>query len=187
VDSNITSREVILPSERAFAYKMKLDALKHQGRTCGTEFHKSRDSVTDDMSGRQVQKYIRLTELIPELLELVDEGSMAMRPAVELSYLPINEQMAVYEACRNTVSTPSHDQTIRMRKFSSMGDLIPRRINQILNEVKPNQREQLKLPMDDISRYFPSSYTPDRMQKVILKLLESWQRQRQREAERDSR
>jgi ParB family chromosome partitioning protein len=181
VDSNLISREHILPSERAFAYKLKYDALKHQGKALGHSVHKSRDEITDDMSGRNVTRYIRLTELIPELLELVDAGTMAMRPAVELSYLPPEEQRLVFEACDENFCTPSHPQAIRLRRSQERGNLTERGIVAVLAEEKPNQQLKLKLRMDDISKYFPKSYTPQRMQEVIIRLLEQWQRRREHE------
>jgi ParB family chromosome partitioning protein len=181
VDSNLIGREHILPSERAFAYKLKYDALKHQGKTLGHSVHKSRDEITDDMSGRNVTRYIRLTELIPELLELVDAGTMAMRPAVELSYLPPEEQKLVFAACEDTVCTPSHPQAIRLRRYSQGGHLDQYKALDVMSEEKPNQQLKLNFRMNDIKKYFPKSYTPQRMQEVIIRLLEQWQRHRERE------
>ena len=123
VDSNL-QREHLLPSEKAFAYKMKLEALKHQGKTYGQVVHKSRENISDNESGRQVQRYIRLTHLIPELLKLVDEERIAFTPAVELSYLPKNEQRMLFEEIEYTDATPSLSQAQRLRKFSEQGRLL---------------------------------------------------------------
>ena len=179
VDSNI-QRENILPSEKAFAYKMKLEALKHQGKTYGQVVHKSRDNISDNESGRQVQRYIRLTHLIPELLKLVDEERIAFTPAVELSYLPENEQRMLFEEIEYTDATPSLSQAQRLRKFSEQGRLSIDTIFAVLSEEKPNQKEQVKFKTEDIRKYFPKSYTSLDMQKTIITLLEKWQRQRER-------
>ena len=179
VDSNL-QREHLLPSEKAFAYKMKLEAIKHQGKTYGQVVHKSRDSISDNESGRQVQRYIRLTHLIPELLKLVDEGRIAFTPAVELSYLPENEQKMLTEEIEYTDATPSLSQAQRLRKFSEHGRLSIATIFAVLCEEKPNQKEQVKFKTEDIRKYFPKSYTSLDMQKTIITLLEKWQRQRER-------
>lgn len=179
VDSNI-HREHILPSEKAFAYKMKLEALKHQGKTYGQVVHKSRDNISDTESGRNVQRYIRLTYLIPELLKLVDEERIAFTPAVELSYLPENEQKILAEEIEYTDATPSLSQAQRLRKFSEQGRLSIDTIFAVLSEEKPNQKEQVKFKTEDIRKYFPKSYTSLDMQKTIISLLEKWQRQRER-------
>lgn len=179
VDSNL-QREHLLPSEKAFAYKMKLEAMKHQGKTYGQVVHKSRDSISDNESGRQVQRYIRLTHLIPELLKLVDEGRIAFTPAVELSYLPENEQKMLTEEIEYTDATPSLSQAQRLRKFSEQGRLSIDTIFAVLSEEKPNQKEQVKFKTEDIRKYFPKSYTSLDMQKTIITLLEKWQRQRER-------
>lgn len=179
VDSNL-QREHLLPSEKAFAYKMKLEALKHQGKTYGQVVHKSRDSISDNESGRQVQRYIRLTHLIPELLKLVDEERIAFTPAVELSYLPENEQKMLAEEIEYTDATPSLSQAQRLRKFSEQGRLSIDTIFAVLSEEKPNQKEQIKFKTEDICKYFPKSYTSLDMQKTIITLLEKWQRQRER-------
>ncbi len=148
VDSNL-QRTMILPSEKAFSYKMRLEAIKRQGKrsekTCGPVVHKSRDNVSDE-SGRQVARYIRLTELIPELLDLVDERKMALRPAVELSYLSPEEQKVVYEETVIRDCMPSHAQTIRMRKLSESSTLTDSTIDDIMREEKPNQKEKLHIP-----------------------------------------
>lgn len=179
VDSNL-QREHLLPSEKAFAYKMKLEPMKHQGKTYGQVVHKSRDSISDNESGRQVQRYIRLTHLIPELLKLVDEGRIAFTPAVELSYLPENEQKMLTEEIEYTDATPSLSQAQRLRKFSEQGRLSIDTIFAVLSEEKPNQKEQVKFKTEDIRKYFPKSYTSLDMQKTIITLLEKWQRQRER-------
>ena len=178
-DSNL-QREHLLPSEKAFAYKMKLEALKHQGKTYGQVVHKSRDNISDNESGRQVQRYIRLTHLIPELLKLVDEERIAFTPAVELSYLPENEQKMLAEEIEYTDATPSLSQAQRLRKFSEQGRLSIDTIFAVLSEEKPNQKEQVKFKTEDIRKYFPKSYTSLDMQKTIISLLEKWQRQRER-------
>ena len=179
VDSNL-QREHLLPSEKAFAYKMKLEAMKHQGKTYGQVVHKSRDNISDNESGRQVQRYIRLTHLIPELLKLVDEERIAFTPAVELSYLPENEQKILAEEIEYTDATPSLSQAQRLRKYSEQGGLSIDTIFAVLSEEKPNQKEQVKFKTEDIRKYFPKSYTSLDMQKTIITLLEKWQRQRER-------
>lgn len=179
VDSNI-HREYILPSEKAFAYKMKSEALKHQGKTCGQVVHKSRDNISDTESGRNVQRYIRLTYLIPELLKLVDEERIAFTPAVELSYLSEYEQQILLEQIEFTDATPSLSQAQRLRKFSKDGNFFVDTVFAVLNEEKPNQKEQVRFMEDDIRKYFPKNYTKSDMQKIIISLLEKWQRQRER-------
>lgn len=157
VDSNL-QRTAILPSEKAFSYKMRLEALKRQGKrpepTCGPVVHKSRDNVSDE-SGRQVSRYIRLTELIPELLNLVDENKMALRPAVELSYLSKDEQETVWEQIEDRECLPSHAQTIRMRKLSELGELTDSAVTKIMKEEKPNQVDKIHIPYNEIRKYIP--------------------------------
>ena len=183
VDSNL-QREHLLPSEKAFAYKMKLEAIKHQGKTSCQVGAKSRTdeqiSETVKDSARQVQRYIRLTHLIPELLKLVDEERIAFTPAVELSYLPENEQRMLAEEIEYTDATPSLSQAQRLRKFSEQGRLSIDTIFAVLSEEKPNQKEQVKFKTEDIRKYFPKSYTSLDMQKTIITLLEKWQKQRER-------
>ena len=181
VDSNI-HREHLLPSEKAFAYKMKLEALKHQGKTYGQVVHKSRDNISDTESGRQVQRYIRLTYLIPELLKMVDEEQIAFTPAVELSYLPENEQKKLVAEIEYADATPSLSQAQRLRKFSEQGRLSVDTIFAVLREEKPNQKEQVKFMTEDIRKYFPENYSNKDMQDTIIRLLEKWQRQRERTA-----
>ena len=183
VDSNL-HREHILPSEKAFAYKLKMEALKHRGITCGQVGHKSRDSLTDDDSGRQVQRYIRLTPLIPELLRLVDDGKIALTPAVELSYLPEKAQACLLEEIRRNDCTPSLSQAIRMKKLYQTGSLSPEDISTIMQEEKANQQEKVSFKTGDLRKFFPKSYSAAQMQETILKLLTEYQRKRQRAAER---
>ena len=181
VDSNI-HREHLLCSEKAFAYKMKLEALKHQGKTYGQVVHKSRDNISDTESGRQVQRYIRLTHLIPELLKMVDAERIAFTPAVELSYLPENEQKKLVAEIEYADATPSLSQAQRLRKFSEQGRLSVDTIFAVLSEEKPNQKEQVRFMAEDIRKYFPKNYSNKDMQDTIIKLLEKWQRQRERNA-----
>lgn len=182
VDANL-KREHILPSEKAFAYKMKLEAIKHQGKTtCGQVVHKFREKISDSESGRQIQRYIRLTYLIPELLKLVDEDRMALTPAVELSYLSLDEQHKLYEQIEYTDATPSLSQAQRLRRLSADYNFFSDSIALILNEEKPNQKEQLRFKTEDLKKYFPRNYTPKDMQEVIIKLLERWKRSRDKDA-----
>ena len=184
VDSNL-HREHILPSEKAFAYKLKMEALKHRGITCGQVGHKSRDTLSDDDSGRQVQRYIRLTHLIPELLQLVDDGKIALTPAVELSYLPEKAQTCLLEEMRRNDCTPSLSQAIRMKKLYQAGSLSPEDISTIIQEEKANQQEKVSFKTGDLRKFFPKSYSAAQMQETILKLLTEYQRKRQRS--RDAR
>ena len=183
VDSNL-HREHILPSEKAFAYKLKLEAMKHQGITCGQVGHKSRDEISDTDSGRQVQRYIRLTYLIPELLELVDEKRVAFTPAVELSYLNEVEQADLVEEICICDATPNLSQAQRLRAISREEGLTPEHIGEILAEEKANQREKIKIPAERIRRFFPKSYTTEQIEEAIVKICESRYRARQG---RDSR
>lgn len=183
VDSNL-HREHILPSEKAFSYKLKMEALKHRGITCGQVGHKSRDTLSDDDSGRQVQRYIRLTYLIPELLQLVDDGRIALTPAVELSYLPEKAQTCLLEEMRRNDCTPSLSQAIRMKKLYQTGSLSPEDISTIMQEKKANQQEKVSFKTGDLRKFFPKSYSAAQMQETILKLLSEYQRKRQRAAER---
>lgn len=184
VDSNLR-REHLLPSEKAFAYKMKLEAMKHQGKTYGQVVHKSRDVIADNESGRQVQRYIRLTCLIPKLLKMVDEQRIALTPAVELSYLPEEEQRKLADEIEYADATPSLSQAQRLRRFSEQGRLSVDTIFAVLSEEKPNQKEQVRFQTEDIRKYFPSNYSSKDMQKTIIKLLEKWQRQRERNAKEE--
>lgn len=177
VDSNL-HREHILPSEKAFAYKLKMEALKHRGITCGQVGHKSRDSLTDDDSGRQVQRYIRLTHLIPELLQLVDDGKIALTPAVELSYLPEKAQTCLLEEMRRNDCTPSLSQAIRLKKDYQAKTLTAPKLRSIMSEEKANQKERLKIPMERIRKFFPKSYTPIQIEEAVVKLCENNYRRR---------
>ena len=187
VDSNL-HREHILPSEKAFAYKMKLDALNHQGITSGQVGQKwSREKMADEAidSGRQIQRYIRLTYLIPELLSMVDDGKIAFNPAVELSYLDSYQQRAVLDAMALNDCTPSHAQSIRLKKLAQEGLLDDQIVYAVLAETKPNQQEQLKFKREELRKYFPSGYTEEQMRRDIIKGLELLKRQRERN--RDAR
>ncbi len=186
VDANL-QRETILPSEKAFAYKMKLDAIKHQGKASVQVAEKllSVEKVADDAgeSKEQVRRYIRLTHLIPELLSMVDENKIAFNPAVELSYLSHSEQLILLDAIKQNDCTPSHAQSIRLKKLSQEGTLSRDTIFEILAEQKPNQQEQYKFKREDIRKYFPKSYTDKQVYDTVLKLLEQWQRKRERDRE----
>lgn len=195
VDSNL-QREHILPSEKAFAYKMKLEALKCQGRRSDLT---SRPMVgkldnAEDVgnesgdSGRQVQRYIRLTELVPELLELVDNGRMAFRPAVEISYLTQDEQRDLVETIDSEDCTPSLSQACRMKKLSQEGKLDMDAIFAIMTEEKANQKEKIKIPAERLEKYFSRGTSPAEIERVILLALDAYYaRIRQRSADRDTR
>ena len=192
VDSNV-QRENILPSERAFAYKMKLEVLKRQGArtdlTSGQVVQKSRLSIeiVAAQAGenyKQVQRFIRLTNLIPDLLDMVDTKKIAFNPAVELSYLTQEEQTQLLDAMESEQSTPSLSQAQRLKKFSQEGNLSPAVMRAILSEEKKHDLERVTLSTNTLRKYFPHSYTPQQMETTILKLLESWQRKRQRNQER---
>ena len=181
-DANL-QRETILPSEKAFAYKMKLEALKHQGRTTSRQVvgkSESADMVSDTESGRQVQRFIRLTELIPQLLEMVDEKKIAFNIGVELSYLQKDEQKNLLDTIESEDCTPSLSQAQRMKKLSQSRELNMDVIFGIMTEEKANQKEQVRFMEEDIRKYFPRSYTKADMQKTIISLLEKWQKQRER-------
>lgn len=188
VDSNL-QRESILPSEKAFAYKMKRDALNHQGITSPQVGEKlltvEKIGADSGDSKNQVLRYIRLTYLIPELLEMVDENKIAFNPAVEISYLDQSEQRVLLNAMELNDCTPSHAQSIRLKKLSQEGVLQDQTIYDILAEQKPNQQEQYKFKREDIRKYFPKSYTDKQVCDTVIKLLEQWQRRRERD--RDSR
>ena len=191
VDSNI-QREELLPSERAFAYKMKLEALKHQGArmdltSCqvGTKLRadeKLAESVNE--SARTVQRFIRLTELISELLDMVDERKLAFNPAVEVSYLKQDEQRMLLEAMDAEQTTPSLSQTQRLKKFSQEGRLTEEAMSAIMSEEKKSDMDKVTLRSDTLRRYFPKSYTPKQMEQTIIRLLDVWQKQRQKNQER---
>ena len=182
VDSNL-HREKILPSEKAFAYKLKMEAIRHQG-TSGQHGQKwTRDEISDGDSGRQVQRYIRLTELIPEILSMVDEGKIALTPAVELSYLTKQEQRDLLETMESEDCTPSLSQAIQMKRLSQAGELDIDRIFDILREPKANQIDKISFRTADIRKYFPKTYSAARIHEHILKLLEVDFRKRQRSRE----
>lgn len=188
VDANL-QRETILPSEKAFAYKMKLDAIKHQGKASVQVAEKllSVEKVADDAgeSKDQVRRYIRLTYLIPELLSMVDENKIAFNPAVEISYLEQTEQRVLLDAIEQNDCTPSHAQAIRLKKLSQDGVLESQMIYEVMAEQKPNQQEQIKFRRDEFQKYFPPQYSNEQMRKDILKGLELLKRQRERN--RDAR
>ena len=194
VDSNL-QREHILPSERAFAYKMKMDAIKHQGRradlTCAQDEHKldgkkSRDIVAEEagVSKNQVSRYIRLTELIPEIRDMVDEKKIAFNPAVELSYLKPEEQRDFLGAMDYAQATPSLSQAQRLKKLSQEGECKLDAMCDVMSEVKKDDMTTITISHDVLRKYFPKSYTPQQMQDVIVKLLEQWQKKRNREQAR---
>lgn len=188
VDANL-QRETILPSEKAFAYKMKLEAIKHQGVTSRQVGEKllsvTQVSKDSDDSERQIQRYIRLTYLIPELLSMVDDNKIAFNPAVEISYLDRDEQITLLDAINMNDCTPSHAQSIRLKKMSQDGLLTADGVYAVLSEEKPNQREQIKLPRDELRKYFPQNYSDEQIKRDILKGLELLKRQRERN--RDAR
>ena len=192
VDSNL-QRESLLPSERAFAYKMKLEAVKHQGartdltsRQLGEKSQTSIQKVADQAgeSQRQVQRYIRLTELIPELMDMVDEKKIALNPAYELSFLKKEEQVDLLDAMDSEQATPSLSQAQRLKKYSQEGHLTLDMMRVIMGEEKKSDLDRVTFTSVTLRKYFPKSYTPQRMQETIIKLLEQWQRKRQRDQER---
>lgn len=188
VDANL-QREIILPSEKAFAYKMKLDAIKHQGVTSAQLGQKllSVEKVAEDAgeSCNQVKRYIRLTYLIPELLSMVDENKIAFNPAVEISYLERSEQQVLLDAMEQNACTPSHAQAIRLKKLSQEGVLESQMIYEVMAEQKPNQQKQIKFKREEFQKYFPPKYSNEQMRKDIIKGLELLKRQRERN--RDTR
>ena len=191
VDSNL-QREHILPSERAFAYKMKLEAIKKQGTRSDLTSRQlvgkleAADLVgqSSDESGRQVQRFIRLTNLIPELLDLVDQKKISFNPAVELSYLTAAEQRDFLEAMQDTQNAPSLSQAQRIKKLSQEGRCSYEAIFDIMGEEKKAEMDRVTIKNEVLRKYFPKSYTPKQMQDTIIKLLEQWQRKRQRSQER---
>ena len=195
VDSNL-QRENILPSERAFAYKMKAEAMKHQGSRSdlwieGTSSQLGTKLRTDEQIARQVgesrnqiQRFIRLTNLIPEILEMVDQKRIAFNPAVELSYLKPEEQKNLLEAIDFTQATPSVSQAMRLKKLSQEGGCKLEDMCEILAEVKKGDLERVAFKSEQLRKYFPKSYTPRQMSDVILKLLDQWQKKRQRDKAR---
>ena len=194
VDSNL-QRESLLPSERAFAYKMKLEAMKHQGErmdlTCSQVGNKSAGKKSSELlaeqvgqSKNQIFRYIRLTELIPELLDMVDEKKIALNPAYELSFLKKEEQRDLLDAMDSEQATPSLSQAQRLKKYSQEGHLTLDMMRVIMGEEKKSDLDKVTFTSDTLRKYFPKSYTPQRMQETIIKLLEGWQKKRQRDQER---
>ena len=184
VDSNL-HREKILPSEKAFAYKMKMEAMKHQGVASGQVVQKwSRDEIADNESGRQVQRYIRLTHLLPELLQKVDEGQIAFTPAVHLSYLSPAEQGWVLDEMERNDCTPSVGQAYHLKEHSMAGTLTKDFVAGLMSQEKANQKERLKIPMERIRKYFPRHYTTAQMEDAIVKMCEA---QFRRRTDRDAR
>ena len=191
VDSNL-QRESLLPSERAFAYKMKLDAMKHQGARTDltsaqvgpklTAAEKIAENSPDSKS--QIKRFIRLTELVPELMDMVDEKKIAFNPAYELSFLKKEEQVDLLDAMDSEQATPSLSQAQRLKKFSQEGHLSIDVMRAIMSEEKKSELDKVTLTSDTLRKYFPKSYTLQRMQETIIKLLEAWQRKRQRDQER---
>ena len=191
VDSNL-QRETVLPSERAWAYRMKLDAIKRQGARndltfvqLGQKFN-AREVVAKEAgeSSVQIQRYIRLTELIRPLLDMVDERKIAFNPAVELSYLKPDEQTMLLDAMDSEQATPSLSQAQRLKKFSQAGNLTRESMLAIMSEEKKSDLDRLTFTTDTLRKYFPKSYTPQQMENTIIKLLETWARKRQKEQER---
>ena len=194
VDSNL-QRESLLPSERAFAYKMKLEAMKRQagrptkenGSQLGNHFGKKSSELLAEQVGQsknQIFRYIRLTELIPELLDMVDERKIALNPAYELSFLKKEEQRDLLDAMDSEQSTPSLSQAQRLKKYSQEGHLTLDMMRVIMGEEKKSDLDRVTFTSDTLRKYFPKSYTPQRMQETIIKLLEAWQKKRQRDQER---
>ena len=194
VDSNL-QRENILPSERAFSYKMKLEAMKHQGErgdlTSGQVGQKSVGTVSRDIvaeqagdSSRNVQRFIRLTNLIPEILDMVDEKKIAFNPAVELSYLKPSEQKELLEAMDYAQASPSLSQAQRLKKLSQEGGCTLDAMCEVMNEIKKDELDHVTIKNEVLRKYFPKSYTPKQMQDTIIRLLEKWQRSKQRDMER---
>ena len=198
VDSNL-QRESILPSERAFAYKMKLEAMKHQGERTDLQGDLTSRQLGEKLQGqtsvgemsdqigesqRQIQRFIRLTNLIPELLDMVDQKQISFNPAVELSYLTPEEQQHVIEAMDFTQAAPSLSQAQRLKKLSQEGGCSLEAMQDILGEVKKGDLERVAFKSEQLRKYFPKSYSPKQMQDTIIKLLEQWQKKRQRDQER---
>ena len=183
VDSNL-HREKILPSEKAFAYKLKMDAMSHQGTSSQLGTKLRTDEMIAQQSGEsrnQIQRYIRLTYLIPEILAMVDVGRIALTPAVELSYLTRQEQQDLLETMESEDCTPSLSQAIQLKKLSQAGELNMDKIFDILREPKANQQDKISFRVEDLRKFFPKSYTAARIQETILKLLSDYQKKRQRE------
>ena len=177
VDSNL-QRENLLPSEKAFAYRMKLEAMKHQGKATSRQVVgklESADEVgqVNGESGRTIQRYIRLTNLVPPLLQMVDDGRIAFSPAVELSYLTRDEQAELWDVIGREDATPSLSQALRMKQLSREAKLTPEVLYAILTEEKPNQKEQIRIKTESLRKYFPRNYSAQQMEREIIKLLEA--------------
>ena len=184
VDSNL-QRENLLPSEKAFAYKMKLEAIKHQGKATSRQVVGKLESADEvgqgnGESGRTIHRYIRLTNLVPPLLQMVDAGRIAFSPAVELSYLARDEQAELWDLIGREDATPSLSQAIRLKKLSREGGLTAEKLYAILTEEKPNQKEQVRIKTESLRKYFPRNYSVQQMEREILKLLETRYRTRNR-------
>ena len=184
VDSNL-QRENLLPSEKAFAYKMKLEAMKHQGKATSRQVVgklESADEVgqVNGESGRTIQRYIRLTNLVPPLLQMVDDGRIAFSPAVELSYLTRDEQAELWDLIGREDATPSLSQALRMKQLSREAKLTPEVLYAILTEEKPNQKEQVRIKTESLRKYFPRNYSAQQMEREIIKLLEARYRAKDR-------
>ena len=188
VDSNI-QRENLLPSEKALAYKMKLEAMKHQGKATSSQVAaklRTDDSIgeREGISGDTIRRYIRLTNLAKPLLDMVDEQKIALSPAVELSYLTKQEQAVLWDIMQSEYCSPSLSQAVRLKKLSQKAELTPEAIFDIMREEKANQRERVRIEVSAIRKYFPRSYTARQMEESILKLLEAQYRKKQRDKER---
>ena len=188
VDSNL-QRETLLPSERAFAYRMKIDAIKHQGKSTSPQLaakSRSDDEVgqKEGISGDTVRRYIRLTELIPELLDMVDNGQIKFNPAVELSYLAREEQKDFLEAMDYAQAAPSLSQAQRIKKLAQSGECTLDAMCEIMNEIKKGELDRVTFKTDSLRKYFPKSYTSKQMEDKIIQLLEQWQKKRERSMER---
>ena len=184
VDSNL-QRENLLPSEKAFAYKMKLEAIKHQGKATSRQVVGKLESADEvgqgnGESGRTIQRYIRLTNLVSPLLQMVDDGRIAFSPAVELSYLARDEQAELWDLIGREDATPSLSQALRLKKLSREGGLTAEKLYAILTEEKPNQKEQVRIKTESLRKYFPRNYSAQQMEREILKLLETRYRTRNR-------
>ena len=184
VDSNL-QRENLLPSEKAFAYKMKLEAMKHQGKATSRQVVGKLESADEvgqmnGESGRTIQRYIRLTNLVPPLLQMVDDGRIAFSPAVELSYLTRDEQTELWDLIGREDATPSLSQALRMKQFSREAKLTPEVLYAILTEEKPNQKEQVRIKTESLRKYFPRNYSAQQMEREIMKLLEARYRAKDR-------
>lgn len=188
VDSNL-HRENILPSERAYAYRMKLDAIKHQGKATSRQVGEKSLSVAQistaaNESQRQIHRYVRLTELIPQLLDMVDEKKLAFNPAVEISYLKREEQAQLIEAMDFAQATPSLSQAQRLKKMSQEGACTLEAMCDVMNEVKKGELDRVTFKTDSLRKYFPKSYTSKQMEDKIIQLLEQWQKKQKRQMER---